>query len=146
MRLGVWHSKRGLSRKGCARKTQAAAARRRSRPLGNRRRDRRPNRVLRAEFHRATAVPDASSASGRFGTGNPFEKTGNTGHVGRRRQASANVGSGRFELTWPPASLRRGAGCSSARGGEWNESPGSRKVAKDTFHKVAEQPQSGSFQ
>ena len=44
--------------------------------------------------HRATAVPDASSASGRYGTGNPLEKIANTGHIGRRRRRHpANVGS-----------------------------------------------------
>ena len=43
--------------------------------------------------HRATAVPDASSASGRYGTGNPIEKIANTGHLGRRRRRHpANVG------------------------------------------------------
>jgi len=32
--------------------------------------------------HRATAVPDASSASGRSGTGNPLERIANAGHIG----------------------------------------------------------------
>jgi hypothetical protein len=42
---------------------------------------------------RATAVPDASSASGHYGTGNPIEKLANTGHIGRRqRRDPANVG------------------------------------------------------
>jgi len=42
---------------------------------------------------RATAVPDASSAPGRYGTGNPIEKIANTGQIGRRRQRRpANVG------------------------------------------------------
>jgi len=33
-------------------------------------------------MHRATAVPDASRASRRYGTGNPLEKIANTGHLG----------------------------------------------------------------
>ena len=42
--------------------------------------------------HRATAVPDASSASGHYGTGNPLEKIANTGHIfHRRRRHPANV-------------------------------------------------------
>jgi len=41
----------------------------------------------------ATAVPDASSASGHYGTDNPIEKIANTGHIGRRRRRHpANVG------------------------------------------------------
>ncbi|SRR5271166_5794615 len=34
------------------------------------------------EFTHATAVPDASGASGRYGTGNPLEKIANTGPLG----------------------------------------------------------------
>ena len=42
--------------------------------------------------HRATAVPDASSASGRYETGNSLEKIANTGQIGRRRRRHpANV-------------------------------------------------------
>ncbi len=37
-------------------------------------------RFVWAVVHRATAVPDASSASGHYGTGNPLEKIANTGH------------------------------------------------------------------
>jgi hypothetical protein len=45
------------------------------------------------EVHRATAVPDASSASERYGTGTPLEKIANTGHLSRRRRRHpANVG------------------------------------------------------
>jgi hypothetical protein len=52
MRLGVRHGETGLSpaKAGARKPTQAPARKRRSRPLGNRRRDRRPDRVLRAEF------------------------------------------------------------------------------------------------
>ena len=47
------------------------------------------------EFTHATAVPDASGASGRYGTGNPLEKIAYTGHLGRRRRRHpANVGLG----------------------------------------------------
>jgi hypothetical protein len=35
---------------------------------------------------RSTAVPDASSASGRYGTGSPLENIANAGHIGRRRR------------------------------------------------------------
>jgi hypothetical protein len=40
----------------------------------------------------ATAVPTASSGSGRYGTDNPIEKIANTGHIGRPRRHPANVG------------------------------------------------------
>jgi hypothetical protein len=43
--------------------------------------------------HRATAVPDASCESGRYGTGHPLEETANSGNIHRlRKPYPSNVG------------------------------------------------------
>jgi hypothetical protein len=46
--------------------------------------------------HRATAVPNASSASRRYGTGNPIERIANTGQIGRGRRRRPVMSAQRF--------------------------------------------------